>query len=96
MELVVKRIEVELDYVPKGWGSQVMLDELERGVAQAVADGNGEISVPNLSSSVTLWFALKDVPLDTKMEGYKAFFSVDVYERMTRVHHLVSQEQVGV
>ena len=96
MELVVKRIAVDLKYVPKGWGSQIMFDELERGVVHAVADGKAEIYVPDICSSVTHWFALKDVPLDTKMEGHKAFFSVDIYEQMTMVHHLVSLEQVGI
>jgi hypothetical protein len=96
MELVVRRIEVDLKYVPKGWAAKAMFDELERGVARAVADGEGEIHVSDIGSTTTLWFALKDVPLDTKMEGHKAFLSVDIYEQMTMVHHLVSLEQVGV
>jgi hypothetical protein len=95
-ELVVKRIEVDLKYVPKGWATQVMFDELERGVVHAVADGKAEVHVPDICSNIVHWFALKDVPLDTKLEGHKAFLSVDIYEQMTMVHHLVSLEQGGV
>jgi hypothetical protein len=95
-ELVVRRIEVDLKYVPKGWASQVMFDELERGVAHAIADGGAEVKVQDFASSVTHWFVLKDVPLEEKAEGHKALLSVDIYEQMTMVHHLVSLEQVGV
>lgn len=93
-ELVVKRIDVGVKYVPKGWASQVTFDELELGVARAVANGEADVHIADLHSNH--WFVLKDVPLDAKMEGYKAFFSVDVYEEMTMVHHLVSLEQVGI
>jgi hypothetical protein len=95
-ELIVRRIEVDLKYVPESWAEKVLFDELERGVAQAIVDGKAEIYVPDICSTITHWFALKDVPLDTKMEGHKALLSVDIYEQMTMVHHLVSLEQVGV
>lgn len=97
IELTVRRIEVDLKYVPKGWASQVMFDELEGGVAHAIAHGKADMQVPDICSTITHhWFALKDVPLDTKLEGHKALLSVDIYEQMTMVHHLVSLEQVGV
>jgi len=95
-ELVVRRIEVDLKYVPESWAEKVLFDELERGVAHAIADGSAEVKASSLDGSLIRWFVLKDVPLEEKAEGHKALLSVDIYEQMTMVHHLVSLEQVGV
>ena len=96
IEITTRKISVDLQYVPKGWADKVLFDEVERGVAQAILDGRSEISTKEFSSSLFRWFKLADVPLDTKLEGHKAFLSVEISEQMVATRSLVSLEQVAI
>lgn len=96
IEITTRKISVDLQYVPKGWADKVLFDEVERGVAQAILDGKSEIGLKSLDSSITHWFKLADVPLDTKLEGHKAFLSVEISEQMVATRSLVSLEQVAI
>jgi len=92
-ELVVRRIEVDLKYVPESWAEKVLFDELERGVAQAIVDGSAEVKASSLDGSPTRWFTLKGVPLEAKTDGHKALLEVSIYEQMVMTRSLVSLEQ---
>jgi len=95
-EIIVRRIIVEMRYVPEAWCDKILFDEVERGVAQAILDGKSEIGLKSLDSSITHWFKLADVPLDTKLDGHKAFLSVEISEQMVSTRSLVSLEQVAI
>lgn len=94
-ELVVKRIVVEVQYIPKVWSSKVFFDELEKGVIRGYADGKDEIQLSDFNGNMG-WFLLKSIPIDTPLEGFKAIFSVELYEKMTMTRGLVSLERVVI
>jgi len=96
VEIITRRITVETQYVPEGWHDKIFFDEMERGVAQAILDGKVEVGLKDFSSSITHWFHLRDVPLDTRMEGHKALLSVEIAEQMEATRSLVSLEDVVI
>jgi hypothetical protein len=93
IEICVKRIEVDLKYVPKEWASKIMLDELESAVGKAIVEGGTEIGVKDFVTSLTHWFTLKDVPLEAKQDAHKALLGVSIYGQMVMTRSLVSLEQ---
>jgi len=96
IEITTRKISVDTLYIPHEWATKVMYDEVERWVAQAILDGKVEVGIKDFSSSITHWFKLTDVPLDTKLEGHKAFLSVEISEQMVSTKSLVSLEQVAI
>jgi hypothetical protein len=96
IEITTRKISVELKYVPHSWCDKIIFDEAERVVAFAITNGATEVALADLFTSVTHWFAMKTVPLDTKLEGHKAFLSVEISEQMVATRSLVSLEQVAI
>jgi hypothetical protein len=96
IEITTRKISVDALYIPHEWDTKVMYDEVERGVGQAILDGKVEVGVKDSASSFTHWFRLADVPIDTKLEGHKAFLSVEISEQMVATRSLVSLEQVAI
>ena len=76
IELVVRKITVEMRYVPESWADKIFFYEVERTVARATLDGKVEVGIKSFDSSLTRWFVLRDVPLDIPFEKHKAYLSV--------------------
>ena len=96
IKITTRKISVDTLYIPHEWATKVMYDKVEGGVAQAILDGKVEVGIKDFSSSITHWFKLADVPLDTKLEGHKALLSVEISEQMVATRSLVSLEQVAI